>query len=253
VPRVTVAIPCFNHGVFLPETLDSVAVQTFDDYEIIIVNDGSTDEATLTFLNALNQPKTRVITTANRGLSAARNRAITEALGEYVLPLDADDRIAPTYLEKAISILDVQPDVVLVYSDQTMFGEKEGSLALPDYDRRRLLVENLIHASAVFRKSAWQEIGGYCESMVHGWEDWEFWINMSRLNMKVVKLPEPLFFYRVRSSSMNHSLRFFKKLAMFLLIVWRHKYLYFRNFRYVLPRLFQYQWTKLKSRHLFSI
>jgi len=123
VPKVTVAIPCYNHGAYLSEALDSVDAQTFDDYEIIVVNDGSTDAATLTFLSNLDAPKTRVITTVNSGVSAARNRAIREALGEYILPLDADDKIAPTYLEKAVAILDHQHDVLVVYSNQRMFGE----------------------------------------------------------------------------------------------------------------------------------
>ena len=152
VPIVSVVIPCYNHGAYLQETLASVAAQTLDDHEIIIVNDGSTDPDTLNFLNHLDNSKTRVITTANRGVSAARNRAIGEALGDYILPLDADDKIAPDYLEKAVAILDKQPEVAIVYCDQMMFGEREGLLILPDYDRRRLLVENLIHTSAVFRR-----------------------------------------------------------------------------------------------------
>jgi hypothetical protein len=73
--------------------------------------------------------------------------------------------------------------------------------------------------------------------MIHGWEDWEFWISLSTLNRRIVKLPEPLFLYRVRSSSRDHSLRFFRKLAMFRLMVWRHRGLYLRNSGYVLKKL----------------
>jgi len=237
VPKVTIAIPCFNHGAFLQETLDSVETQTFTDYEIIIVDDGSTDIETLKFLNTLVRPKTRVISTANRGVSAARNQAITEASGEYLLPLDADDKIAPTYLEKAVAILDAKSDVALVYSDQVMFGEKEGLLALPPYDRRRLLVENLIHASAVFRKSVWEKVGGYSEKMTCGWEDWDFWIAVSALSLDVVKLKEPLFYYRIRSSSRDNVMGISSKLAMYGIMVWRHKALYSRNLIYVLKSL----------------
>lgn len=237
MPRITVAIPCFNHGEFLTETLDSVAAQTFDDYEIIVVNDGSFDGATLELLATLDYPKTRVITTANRGVSAARNRAITEALGEYILPLDADDKIAPTYLKEAVTILDEQPDVVLVYSDQMMFGEKEGLLSLPSYDRRRLLVENLIHASAIYRKSVWEEVGGYSESMNRGWEDWDFWISVSAQNSRVVKLEETLFYYRIRSSSRDNSMGLSSKMAMYGTLIFRHKFLYLGNLCYVLKNL----------------
>ncbi len=235
--KVTIAIPCYNHGEFLLETLDSVHAQSFDDYEVVIVDDGSTDQATCDLLSSLCRPKVKVVHTKNNGVSAARNRAIAEATGEYILPLDADDMIAPTYLEKAVAVLEAQPDVAVVFGERLMFGEQEGVLSLPDYDPRRLLVENLIYPAAMFRKTDWQKVGGYCDAMVHGWEDWEFWISMSRLNKRVVKLPVTLFLYRVRGSSRDHSLGFIRKLAMFSLMVWRHKPLYFRNFVYVLKKL----------------
>ncbi len=238
VPIVSVVIPCYNHGAYLPETLASVAEQTFDDYEVIIVNDGSTDSETLNFLSHLDNSKTRVITTSNRGVSAARNRAIGEALGDYILPLDADDKIAPDYLEKASAILDEQPDVAIVYCDQMMFGEREGLLSLPDYNRQRLLVENLLHASAVFRKTVWKEVGGFSETMICGWEDWDFWIAVSRLDRGVVKLDEPLFYYRIREDSRDNTMGVSRKLTMFSLMVWHHKALYAKNITYVIRNLF---------------
>ena len=231
--KVTVVIPCYNHGEFLLETLDSVQAQTFDDYEVVIVDDGSTDPATCTLLRNLNSPKVKVIHTQNQGVSAARNRAIAEAIGEYILPLDADDMIASTYLEKAVAVLDARPDVAVVFGERLMFGEREGIFPLPDYEPRRLLTENLIYPAAMFRKTDWQKVGGYCEAMVHGWEDWEFWISMSKLGRNIVKLPEVLFLYRVRSSSRDHSLNLKQKMLMFVKIVWRHKLLYLKNFPYI--------------------
>jgi glycosyltransferase involved in cell wall biosynthesis len=245
--KVTVVIPCYNHGEFLLETLDSVQAQSFGDYEIIVVDDGSTDPATCVLLSGLHRPKVRVIHTENRGVSAARNRAIVEAAGEYILPLDADDMIAPTYLEKAVAVLDAQPEVAVVFGERVMFGEREGAFPLPDYNSRRLLAENLIYPAAMYRKNDWHKVGGYCDAMVHGWEDWEFWISMSCLNKRVVKLPETLFLYRVRNSSRDHSLRFFNKLSMFLLMVRRHKELYLRNAGYVVRRLFLHQCSKLSG------
>jgi glycosyltransferase involved in cell wall biosynthesis len=246
--KVTVAIPCYNHGEFLLETLASVQAQTFDDYEIVIVDDGSTDPVTCELLGGLQQPKTRVIRTGNQGVSAARNRAISEAAGEYILPLDADDMIESTYLEQAVAVLDAQQDVAVVFGERLMFGEQEGVSPLPDYEPRKLLVENLIYPAAMFRKSDWQIVGGYCDAMVHGWEDWEFWISMSCLNKRVVKLPETLFIYRVRSSSRDHSLKFFRKLGMFRLMVWRHKRLYLGNIGYVVRRLFRHQCFRRENR-----
>ncbi len=237
MPKVTVAIPCYNHGEFLLETLDSVQAQSFDDYEVVVVDDGSTDPATCALLRNLTLPKVKVIHTENQGVSAARNRAIAEAKGEYILPLDADDMIASTYLEKAVTVLDARPDVAVVFGERLMFGEREGVFPLPDYDPRRLLAENLIYPAAMFRRSDWQKVGGYCEAMVHGWEDWEFWISMSKLGQNVVKLQEVLFLYRVRSSSRDHSLSMKQKLLMFVKIVSRHKLLYLKKIPYILQKL----------------
>ena len=96
MPKVTIVIPCYNHGAYLPETLKSVHEQTFQDFEIIVVDDGSSDPATVTILRNLEMNRTRVIHTANHGVSAARNRGIAEARGTYILPLDADDLIEVT-------------------------------------------------------------------------------------------------------------------------------------------------------------
>ncbi|MBL0226733.1 MAG: glycosyltransferase family 2 protein [Geobacteraceae bacterium] len=236
MPKVSVVVPCYNHGDFLAETMDSLQSQTFTDFEIIVVNDGSTDESTVTLLKNLNQSRTRVIHTDNRGVSAARNRGIVESAGEYILPLDSDDRIAPGFLELAVEVLDTQPEVAIVYCERVLFGEREGIDPLPAYDPKELLVDNCIYPAALFRKTDWKTVGGYNEKMVYGWEDWDFWISLSDLNMQVVKIPEPLFFYRVRSSSRDHSLRFLQKLAMMSLIILRHKRLYLCNLDLLMKR-----------------
>ena len=106
MPKVSIVIPCYNHGKFVDETVQSCLKQTYQDIEIIIVNDGSTDEYTNTLLKDYQRPKTKVITIQNQGLPTARNTGIREAVGEYILPLDADDKIAPTYIEKAVNVIE---------------------------------------------------------------------------------------------------------------------------------------------------
>lgn len=239
MPKVSVIIPCYNHGVFLPETLESLRLQTYKYFEIIVVDDGSTDKGTIDILESLDQQDIRVIRTQNRGVSAARNRGISEALGEYILPLDADDKIASSYLEKATVVLDEDPRVGVVFSERVMFGEREGIDPLPAYDERAMLIENLIYPAAMFRKSDWKRAGGYNEQMVYGWEDWDFWLAMIRLPVKVVKIPEELFFYRVRSASRDHSLTFWRKLWMYLLIMRRHRGYFLRHLPYVISNLFR--------------
>ena len=236
-PLVSIVIPCYNHGAFLSETLKSVEAQTFRDFEVVIVDDGSTDSQTIQVLNQIDQPDLRVIRTSNQGVSAARNSGIQASTGEYILTLDADDLIAERYLEITVPVLDGHGNVGVVCCERRLFGERHGRSVLPDYDPRRMLVENLVYPTALFRKKDWAAIGGYNEAMVHGWEDWDFWIAMSVLGRTVVRLPEEYFFYRVRSSSRDHSLRFFRKLQMFWLMVCRNRSLYLRNLSYVMVSL----------------
>jgi glycosyltransferase involved in cell wall biosynthesis len=201
------------------------------------VNDGSTDEETVSLLQHLERQGTRVIHTANSGVSAARNRGITESRGKYILPLDADDLIGPEYLEKTATVLDEKNDVAVVYGERKMFGEKEGIVQLPEYDPRMLLLDNCIYPAALFRKDDWRKVGGYNERMINGWEDWDFWIALSGLGKRVVKLPDVLFYYRVRSCSRDHSLTFAQKLKMFSLIVVRNRALYLQHLPYVISRV----------------
>lgn len=238
--KVSVVIPCYNLGAYLDEAVASVLQQTYGDFEIIIVNDGSTDPETVFLLEKYDKPKTRVIHTSNQGVSAARNTGIREAYGEYVLPLDADDKIGPDYLQKAVDILDSRLEVGVVYCEEYMFGEKEGLCKMPEYNPISLLFNNMIFPSAFYRKSDWERVGGYWPKMTYGWEDWEFWISMSRLNKKVFKIPEALYYYRIRSNSRDHSMALRHKIAMMTMIVLRHKWLYLKNMKYACGNILNY-------------
>lgn len=228
-PKISVVIPCYNHGAYLDEAVDSVLRQSCTDFEIVVVNDGSTDPQTVELLRSYDRPKTRVIHTVNQGLSSARNTGVRNATGRYILPLDADDRIAETYLEKATAVLDARPEVGVVYCDQEMFGERQGLWSIPPYDPVAQLFDNLIFATAMYRKSDWAKVGGYSTKFVYGWEDWDFWISIGSLKREIVKLQEPLCFYRIRTGSMNLSMRTWHKMAMMALLICRHKRLYLQN------------------------
>lgn len=244
-PKVSVVIPCYNHGIYLDEAVDSVLAQSFSDFEIVIVNDGSTDPYTIDLLKGYGRPKTRVLHTENAGVSSARNSGIAAARGEYILPLDADDRIAPNYLEKGVAVLDARPEVGIVYCDEQMFGERDDFWIMPQYDPVALLFDNQIFPSAFFRKSDWEKVGGYSTRFIYGWEDWDFWISMSTLKKEVTKIPELLYYYRIRSESRDHSMRLIHKLAMMSLIVLRHKKLYLKNLHHLLAKLFRLLTTLL--------
>lgn len=229
MPRVSVVIPCYNHGRYLDEAIDSVLAQTFDDFEIVVVDDGSTDAFTRDLLKGYRREKTRVLRTVNMGLAAARNNGIAAAVGEYILPLDADDRIEPTYLQQAISVLDGDPRVAIVYCRARLFGAVESEWLLPEYSLERMLLDNIIFCSALFRRSDWTAIGGYDPGMVYGWEDYDFWLGIIERGGQVVRLPEILFCYRVASDSMVRSKEKWQKVEMFIRIFRRHQPLFADN------------------------
>src|SRR5262245_25793619 len=122
-PKVSVVITCHNLGRYLDEAVDSVLAQSFQDFEIVVVDDGSTEDETRALLADYRRPRTRVIRIDNRGLPGARNEGIRHTTGPYLCALDADDRLAPTYFEKAVAILDRDPSVAFVSHWLRTFGE----------------------------------------------------------------------------------------------------------------------------------
>lgn len=226
MPLVSVIIPCFNQGVFLDETVDSVLQQTFQDFEIIIVNDGSTDQFTAQLLRHYNRPKTTIITTDNQGLAAARNNGIDASNGKYILPLDADDRIGPGYLEEGVDYLESHPDVGIVYCRAELFGAAEGEWVLPEYSLKEMLHDNIIFCTAIFRRCDWRLTGGYDETFIHGWEDYDFWLSLVERGRKVYKLPSVHFYYRVSNNSMVRTCSRNNKLDTFVKLYHKHNKLF---------------------------
>ncbi|MHB9036642.1 MAG: glycosyltransferase family 2 protein [Armatimonadota bacterium] len=200
--RVSVVIPCYNYGAYIDDAVDSILNQTYTDYEIIIVNDGSTDSATNDKLESYSKPKTRVISIPNGGLPAARNRGIAASCGEYIVTLDADDLFERTFLEKAVTMLDADSECGVATCWVQWFGASEGIWKPSGGGVKDFLVVNASCASSMFRKRCWEDVGGYDESLVDGMEDRSFWISVTERNWKVVVIEEPLFFYRKTGSSM---------------------------------------------------
>jgi len=249
-PRVSVVMPCFNHGAFIDEAVESVLAQTLSDVEIIIVDDGSTDPRTVELLADYRRPQTRVIRTANNGPSAARNRAITEAAGEYILPLDADDRIAPRYLEHAVAVLDANPDVGIVYGQADYFGARSGRWRLADYAFPEILLDNLVFNSCVYRRRDWERCGGYNTNMVDGWEDYDFVLSLVELGVKVHRLSEVVYFYRVREGSRDDSLDREAHIRCYEQLFQNHRGLYLENIGYLFRRFYDMRHIASQQVHL---
>lgn len=198
---VSVIVPAYNASAFLEETILSILASTYSALEIIVVDDGSSDD-TFALANklAVKNPQIRVFTQPNRGVSAARNRALREAIGTYILPVDTDDLISTTYIENAVAILEAQPEVKVVYAKAKFFGLRQGEWKLPTYSLHKLAMHNQIYVSAMYRKADALAFGGYCETIL-GREDWEFWISMLKHGGEVVQLNEVGLFYRIQKQS----------------------------------------------------
>jgi glycosyltransferase involved in cell wall biosynthesis len=206
-PAVSVIMPCFNLGDYVYESLLSVLSQTMQDLEIIIVNDGSTDEFTNLLLANLRHPLIRVIRQENRGLAAARNHGIRCSRGRYLCCLDPDDRLRPAFFERAVAVLDRQPKTGLVSGFFQMFDERDD---LFKYDRcalPELLVYNQAIEAAVFRRAAWEAAGGYCETFsTPGIEDWDLWITLLENGYQAEVIPEVVYDYRIRTGQMSEGM-----------------------------------------------
>lgn len=203
VPKVSVIIPYYNDGKYIAETLCSVNQQTYSNIEIILIDDGSNDIESVRIFNEIELKNGIKLHEENAGPSVARNLGISHANGKYILPLDADDKISPSYIEKAVQILEKKPRCGIVYSKGAFFGADGGTWSLPSFSIGRMLISNIIFNAGLFRKEDWMACGGYDESLKAGIEDWEFWLSILSLGRDVYQIPEVLFYYRIKKVSRN--------------------------------------------------
>ena len=200
---ISIIVPCYNQGKYLDDALSSVLSQTYSNWECIIVNDGSTDN-TKEIANKWTKKDCRFIlfNKLNEGLPKARNFGILKANGDYILPLDADDKINNDYLRLSIESFNNDSNLKVVYCNAEKFGEEKGRWNLPTFSLFNLSRNNIIFTSAMYKKADCLNIGGYDFEMIYGWEDWEFWISMLKGGGKVKQLSYVGFFYRIKSDSM---------------------------------------------------
>lgn len=225
--KVSIIIPVYDvKPCYINDAINSALKQTYKNIEIIVVNDGSTKEETLAYLKTIDNPVIKVVNQDNKGLAEARNIGIKNCTGEYILPLDADDIIDKTYVEKAIDIMENISDIGIVYCRANLFGVKAGEWSLPNFDLPSFLTQNCIFCTALFRKSDWEKVGGYKKEMCYGYEDFEFWLSLIENGAKVYKIPEILFHYRQHEVSMITEVNKEKSSYLWKLIHEFHKDLY---------------------------
>lgn len=209
-PRVTIGIPCYNQAEFLGECLEGVLASTCSDWEAIVVDDASTDVGAGAVVRSLRDPRIRVIRhETNRGLGAARNTAFAAAAADLLLPLDADDSVMPEFLARTVDALDGSPATECVFTDFLLFGSESGVLR---FGMRRMadlsLTQWIPGPGTLMRRPVWERVGGYCEDRVlHGNEDWDFWLAAAELGVVVSHVPEPLYRYRKSTGSLSIVMR----------------------------------------------
>jgi len=206
MPKVTVIIPSYNAMTYLPETLDSVLQQTFKDFEVLIINDGSTDNI-LQWADTITDSRVRVISQVNQRLAAARNTGIREAQGEYLTFLDADDLWEKTKLAKQVHCLDNNPDVGLVHTWTLLVNSESkptGILKSPvegDVWQQIVQKNTIVVSSVMVRASCLLDVGVFDQDL-HYCEDYDMWIRLAtRYQFAVLK--EPLTSYRIHSNTLS--------------------------------------------------
>jgi glycosyltransferase involved in cell wall biosynthesis len=241
-PEVTIVVPCYNGGRFLDQMFAGLDAQGFRDFEVIIVDDGSTDPETAARLKSL-PPRVSVIHQHNKGLAAARNTGFRAARSRYVLPLDCDDVIEPSFLSEATALLSAAPEqVVFVYSHIRLTGARRG-IHECSFDRFDQLFLNELPYCVLIRKSAWAAVGGYDENMrdgYGGYADWDFSIHLSAMGFRAIGIDKPLFIYWVRPDGMLVSLS-----ARMHGTIWRHIRRKYPDL-YSLPSLYR-RWRERRS------
>jgi glycosyltransferase involved in cell wall biosynthesis len=195
---VTVVIPCFNYGGFLDEAVASVEAQDGGAPQIIVVDDGSTDDTTCAVIDRLDDRVT-VIRQPNAGVCAARNTGMTKATTPLIALLDADDKLAPGSLIALKRALDANPRAGYAYGQIELFGDQKGLMGFPPFDPWRLLFRHIVGPTALIRREVVDRVGGFDDSF--GYEDWEYWLHALALGWPGVLVPQPVMLYRKHGAS----------------------------------------------------
>lgn len=203
---VSIVIPYFNNHATIGETLRSIANQSYNSIETIIVNCGSTSSSLSQLhkiVKTLPELEILVITDGAINTKPRRNIAIEKAKGHFILPLDADDLLAATYVEKTLAEFETDDSPDVVYTETVVFGFINELWVTGDFSYSGIYNRNQLNVTALIKKDAIDEVGGYRENLP-GYEDWDLWIRFSLKNKRFKRIPEPLFFYRKTTGSRGY-------------------------------------------------
>jgi glycosyltransferase involved in cell wall biosynthesis len=222
---LSVVIPYYNLGDYLDETLDSILATTYTPYEVLIVNDGSTEPASLRVLQEIDKrglAQVRILHTENQGLASARNTGVAAARGEFVTFVDGDDLVEPGFFTRAIAVLQRYPNVAFVYSWVRYFGESTDIWPTWNAEFPYLLGHNMLSAFAVVRRSAFLRWARNKPELEYSLEDFEGWLALLQAGGIGVSLPHLLVRYRVRAGSMYRGANWKQLLYLYDVITQYH-------------------------------
>lgn len=227
MPLVTVITPCYNDGSYILACVKSVQDSDYSRIEHIIVDDGS-DAKTKTILSQINYPNVKVIYQNNKGVCEARNVAIRQAQGKFILPVDGDDKIGPHYISQAVRMFNENSNVRLVTSEicQKFDRSNDKLIVSENIDIGTLLSRNLMHISTLFRREDALNVGCFDEDFRIGLEDWAFWVSLLELGGIVGIVPGTNTYYRVKKFHRNNSFSSETQRMLVKLIWTKHKTLY---------------------------
>ena len=230
--KVSIIIPCYNQAQYVSEAIESALNQTYQNVEIVVINDASTDNSSDVIKSYADKYPNIIFLDEkdNKGVVKSRNLAISKSSGDYILPVDADDKISSTFCEKAVKILDSDLDIRIVYSRIQFFGFLNKEFKLEDFNPDRIIFNNCIPNTAMYRKSDFVAVGGYHDYMKDGWEDWNMWLSILEIAPNkekcAYKIDEILYFYRQFESGTRSDFKLKKQNELFVNMIANHPSLY---------------------------
>lgn len=225
-PYISIVIPCFNYGCFLNEAIDSALQQTYKNCSITVIDDGSTDNTASIAETYAN--KIRYVYTKNIGVYAARNLSLEYIEGDFYLNLDADDRLAPNFIEKAVALFCAgnNEKLAFVYPQYRAFGCSNHVSNFPEYDLQKLKIRNFIVMSSLIRLDLLRKFR-FDPAFNNGCGDYDLYLSLAESGYKGKLLNEPLLHYRIHPKSITSGVRRrYDQLVIMRRLIEKHKGLY---------------------------
>ncbi|SHI77210.1 Glycosyltransferase involved in cell wall bisynthesis [Cruoricaptor ignavus] len=206
--KVSIIVPCYNQENFIRETLQSVLDQTYEKWECLVIDDGSQNNSAAVIKSfAEKDDRIKYFYQENAGVSAARNNGLRHATGKYLLMLDGDDVLNPRGVEEAVEEFEKDPELLVVFSDTTSFGEgiePKSSNSAPQFGLKEILLTNMLHTSSMFQRKDAEGVF-YDEPLGQPRQDWDYWIRLFTKNRdrssNVKKIDYQIYRYRKHPKS----------------------------------------------------